>query len=438
MVLIQIGSFFKNWMTRNGFSVEMAENVRDITDFIIAVVIILVLYYVLKYIVISIIRKVVRRSNTTWDDALFNNKVFNKALLLVPGLMLAVVIPVTLSEFPVWMERILLVTQIYIVAVIISLLNAFLNAIYDIYQGFEVSKSKPIKGYLQVFKIVLFIIGAIFVISMLIGKSPIYLLGGLGAFSAVLLLIFRDPILGLVGGIQMSVNDMVRPGDWIVMDKSGADGMVIDISLTTVKVQNWDKTITTIPTYSLVSESFINWRGMEESGGRRIKRSINIDMNSVKFASGAQLEKFKKIQLIREYLNHKEKELSAYNEKNKIDDGVLVNGRRQTNLGIFRAYISAYLRSNPNISQEMTFLVRQLQPGASGIPLEIYVFSKIQAWALYEDIQSDIFDHLLATIPEFGLQVFQNPSGADFRRLGERLSDSQEPGGSSGSEAIRK
>ena len=421
MILIQIGTYIKDWMTRNGFSANQSEIVRDITDFVIALVIIAAIYYVLKFIVLGIIRKIVRRSDTTWDDALYNNKVFSRALLLVPGLMLVAALPFTLNEFPVWMGRLLLFTQIYIVAVIISLLNAFINSIYDIYQGFEVSKSKPIKGYLQVFKIVLFVIGGIFVISMLIGRSPLYLLTGLGAFSAVLLLIFKDPILGLVGGIQMSVNDMVRPGDWIVMDKSGADGMVTDISLTTVKVQNWDKTITTIPTYSLVSESFVNWRGMEESGGRRIKRSINIDMNSVKFASPEQLEKLKKINLVSKYLKDKEKELAIYNEKNKIDDHVLVNGRRQTNLGVFRAYITAYLKSNENISQEMTFLVRQLQPGASGIPIEIYVFSKVQAWALYEDIQSDIFDHLLATVPEFGLQVFQNPSGADFKRLGERM-----------------
>ena len=421
MILMQIGTFLKNWMIRNGFSAHQANIVMDITDFIIAILIIVVVYYVLKYIVLGIIRKIVRRSNTTWDDAFYHNKVFNKALLLVPGLMLVAALPFTLSEYPDWLARLLLFTQIYIVAIIISLLNAFLNSIYDIYQGFEVSKSKPIKGYLQVFKIVLFLIGTIFVISMLIGRSPLYLLTGLGAFSAVLLLIFKDPILGLVGGIQISVNDMVRPGDWIVVEKAGADGMVTDISLTTVKVQNWDQTITTIPTYSLVSESFVNWRGMEESGGRRIKRSINIDMNSVKFASSEQLEKLKKIHLVNQYLNDKEKELALYNEKNKVDDAVLVNGRRQTNLGVFRAYITAYLKSNPNISQEMTFLVRQLQPGASGIPIEIYVFSKVQAWALYEGIQSDIFDHLLATIPEFGLQVFQKPSGADFRKLGERI-----------------
>lgn len=421
MILIQIGTFLKDWMTRNGFSVQVAENVRDITDFILAFILIIVVYYVLKYVVLGIIRKIVRRSNTTWDDALYQNKVFSKALLLVPGILLMAVAPFTLTEFPLGLERILLFTQIFLVAVIISLLNAFLNSIYDIYQGFEVSKSKPIKGYLQVFKIILFVIGAIFVISMLIGRSPLYLLGGLGAFSAVLLLIFKDPILGLVGGIQISANDMVRPGDWIVMNKSGADGVVTDISLTTVKVQNWDKTITTIPTYSLVSESFVNWRGMEESGGRRIKRSINIDMNSVKFASPEQLRKLKKIKLVRNYLDKTEKELKAYNEKNNIDDEVLVNGRRQTNLGIFRAYVAEYLKNNPNINQDMTFLVRQLQPGESGIPIEIYVFSKVQEWGKYEDIQSDIFDHLLATIPEFELQVFQNPSGADFRKLGERL-----------------
>lgn len=421
MILIQIGTFLKNWMTRNGFSSQVAEGVRDITDFIIAFALIVVVYYVLKYVVLGIIRRIVRRSNTTWDDALYQNKVFSKALLLVPGILLMAVEPFTLAEFPVGLERIMLFTQIYLIAVTISVLNAFLNSIYDIYQGFEVSKSKPIKGYLQVFKIILFVIGAIFVISMLIGRSPLYLLGGLGAFSAVLLLIFKDPILGLVGGIQISANDMVRPGDWIVMNKSGADGVVTDISLTTVKVQNWDKTITTIPTYSLVSESFVNWRGMEESGGRRIKRSINIDMNSVKFASPEQLGKLKKIKLVSNYLDKTEKELKAYNEKNNIDDEVLVNGRRQTNLGIFRAYVAEYLKNNPNINQDMTFLVRQLQPGESGIPIEIYVFSKVQEWGKYEDIQSDIFDHLLATIPEFELQVFQNPSGADFRKLGERL-----------------
>ena len=418
MTLLQIGIKVKDLLTNWGFSENFSGGMRDITDFIIALAIIVIAYYILKYVVIGLARRIARRSSTTWDDALYDNRVIHKALLFVPGLAISFIAPFTLDEFPVALNWVVKITQLYMVFVTMMTINAFLNALYDIYQGFEVSKSKPIKGYLQVFKIVVIGIGIIVVISMLIGKSPIYLLGGLGAFSAVLLLIFRDPILGLVGGIQISANDMVRPGDWIVMDKSGADGVVTEISLTTVKVQNWDKTITTIPTYSLVSDSFVNWRGMEESGGRRIKRSINIDMNSVKFCSPELLDKLRKISLITDYIDGTEKELSAYNLARNIDNSVLVNGRRQTNLGIFMAYLSAYLRNNPNIRLDMTFLVRQLQPKESGIPVEIYIFSKEQEWAKYEKIQADIFDHVLASVPEFELLVFQNPSGADFRQIG--------------------
>lgn len=220
-----------------------------------------------------------------------------------------------------------------------------------------------------------------------------------------------------MAGIQISANDMVRQGDWIVMPKAGADGDVIEISLTTVKVQNWDKSITMVPTYSLVSDSFANWRGMEESGGRRIKRSVNIDMNSVKFCTQEMLEKFRRIDIIRKYIDDKQKELTEYNIRENIDDSILVNGRRQTNIGVFRIYLFEYLKRNQNINQDMTMLVRQLQPGESGIPIEIYVFSKVQAWSSYEDIQSDIFDHVLASVPEFELRVFQNPSGSDFQKV---------------------
>jgi miniconductance mechanosensitive channel len=418
MTLLQIGVRVKEWLTGWGFSESFSAGMRDVTDFIIVFALIVLSYYLIKYVVVGIARRLSRRSSTTWDDALYKNRFFHKVVLFIPGLLLGSLAPYTLSEFPSALAWVLNATQIYLVFVSLATVNAFLNSLYDIYQGFEVSKSKPIKGYLQVFKIIFFVIGIIIVISMLLGKSPVFLLGGLGAFSAVLLLIFRDPILGLVAGIQISANDMVRPGDWIVMGKSGADGVVTDISLTTVKVQNWDKTITTVPTYSLVSESFVNWRGMEESGGRRIKRSINIDMNSVKFCSPEMLEKFQKISLVKDYVLDMEKALTDYNANQGIDNSVLVNGRRQTNLGVFRAYLAAYLRSNPNIRTDMTFLVRQLQPAESGIPIEIYVFSKEQEWAVYENIQSDIFDHILAVIPEFEIQVFQNPSGADFRRIG--------------------
>ncbi|MBK9358570.1 MAG: mechanosensitive ion channel [Bacteroidales bacterium] len=423
MTLLQIGIRVKELLKNQGFSEDFSAGMRDITDFIIVFILIILSYYAIKYIVLGIARRISRRSSTTWDDALYSNRVFHKAVLFVPGLLLGSLAPYTLSEFPSALVWVINIAQIFLVFVTLATINAFLNALYDIYQGYEVSKSKPIKGYLQVIKIIFIVVGVIIVISMLMGKSPVYLLGGLGAFSAVLLLVFRDPILGLVAGIQISANDMVRPGDWIVLGKSGADGVVTDISLTTVKVQNWDKTITTVPTYSLVSESFVNWRGMEESGGRRIKRSISIDMNSVKFCTPEMIGKFRKISLVREYVERKEDELDAYNRQQAIDNSIMVNGRRQTNLGIFRAYLSAYLRNNPDIRNDMTFLVRQLQPAESGIPMEIYVFSREQEWAAYENIQSDIFDHILAAIPEFELMVFQNPSGADMRQIRTLLKD---------------
>jgi miniconductance mechanosensitive channel len=231
------------------------------------------------------------------------------------------------------------------------------------------------------------------------------------------MLIFKDSILGLVAGVQLSTNQMLHIGDWIEMPKYGADGDVIDISLTTVKVQNWDKTIATIPTYALVSESFNNWKGMEESGGRRIKRSINIDMKSVVFLDQEQIEKFRKYHLLADYITAKEKEIAEYNRSLELDDSIVTNGRRMTNLGTFRAYLENYLHNHPKIHQEMTFLVRHLQPTDKGLPLEIYVFSKDQAWTNYEALQADIFDHILAIMPQFGLRVFQNPTGDDFQKL---------------------
>nr|MBC8485194.1 mechanosensitive ion channel [Bacteroidota bacterium] len=305
----------------------------------------------------------------------------------------------------------------YMLIVVILAINALLNAITDIYQDFTISKRKPIKGYVQVVMIIIYVIGGIIIIAILFGKNPLGLLGGLGAFSAILLLVFKDPILGFVGGIQLSANKMLQPGDWVSMPEYNADGTVTDVALTTVKVQNWDKTISTIPTYSLITGSFKNWRGMEESGGRRIKRSINIDMKSIKFCTPDMLKKFEEILDVKEYVKNKEIELEAYNTEMNIDNSVLVNGRRQTNIGIFRAYLRGYLHNHPLINDNMTFLIRQLQQTEKGLPVEIYVFSKLQEWAKYEDLQSDIFDHVLAVIPEFELKVFQNPTGEDFQRL---------------------
>jgi miniconductance mechanosensitive channel len=274
-----------------------------------------------------------------------------------------------------------------------------------------VSNRIPIKGFIQVFKIIIYFTAAIFIISILLNKTPIYLFSGLSALTAVLMFIFKDAILGFVAGIQLSANRMVATGDWISMPKYGADGDIVEIALTTVKVQNWDKTITTIPTYALITESFKNWRGMSESGGRRIKRAISIDMNTIGFCTEDMLRRFGKIQYISDYIEKKKIELQEINKIEQVDTSSLVNGRRMTNIGTFRAYVEAYL------NKEMTFLVRQLAPTEHGLPIEIYVFSKDQEWANYEAIQANIFDHILAVVPEFDLRVFQDPSGSDFSKL---------------------
>ena len=309
-------------------------------------------------------------------------------------------------------------TQTYMVLVVLLVIDAVLNALLEIYQTLPVSKGRNIKGIVQVFKIIFYFIGILVIITIFTEKDMGGLLTGLGAMAAVLMLVFRDTILGLVASVQLSANKMVSIGDWIAMPKYGADGDVIDINLTSVKVQNWDKTIASIPTYALVTDSFNNWKGMEDSGGRRIKRSLNIDMSSVSFLSREQIDKFRSYNLLKDYIETKEKEIEEYNKAQKVDDTVVTNGRRMTNLGTFRAYLENYLHKHPMIHQEMTFLVRHLQPTEKGLPVEIYVFSKDQAWARYEGIQADIFDHILAILPEFGLRVFQNPTGSDFSKLG--------------------
>jgi miniconductance mechanosensitive channel len=286
-----------------------------------------------------------------------------------------------------------------------------------VYLTIPISQNRPIKGYIQIIKIIVYFIGIILALSVLLNKNPAYFLGGLGAFAAVLVLVFRDTILGFVASIQLSANKMVIPDDWITMPSHNADGTVKEITLNTVKVQNFDNTITTIPTYAMVSESFTNWRGMQESGGRRIKRSINIDMKSIQFCDAQMIDKFKKIHLIKDYVKTMQKELQEYNEKHNIDNSVLVNGRRLTNLGVFRQYVENYLYNHPRINNNMTFMVRQLQLTDRGIPIEIYVFSKDKEWVKYEALQANIFDHLLAVVPEFNLKVYQNPSGEDFRQF---------------------
>ena len=368
------------------------------------------LFLITRQILKTVVARIVRRTRSHWDDALLKYNVFSRVAYLVPAYVAYKLIPYALDDYPDLMSFLLVALQIYSLIIILLVANAIFDAILGIYNQYSVSKYKPIKGYLQVGKIIVYIFIFIWILSVLIGQNPLILIGGLGAFSAVLMLVFQDTLLGLVGGVQLSANDMLRPGDWITMQKYDADGTVTDITLTTVKVQNWDKTISTLPAYSLFTESFKNWRGMEESGGRRIKRSISIDMNTVRFCTREMLEKYKKIRYINEYVESKEVEIEQYNLERGFDTRVMVNGRRQTNIGVFRAYLSAYLMNHPDVHKDMTFLIRHLQPTEKGLPIEIYIFSKVQAWADYEGIQADIFDHILAIIPEFDLRVFQYPT----------------------------
>ena len=315
------------------------------------------------------------------------------------------------------MDFIRRICLIYIILTFLSFVNSFLKAVYSVYSEREQFRDRPLKGMLQTMQVILWLVGGIVVVGELIGRDPLSLLAGLGASAAILMLVFKDSIMGFVSGVQLSANDMLKVGDWIEMPKYGANGTVIEVTLNTVKVRNWDNTITTIPPYLLVSDSFQNWRGMRESGGRRVKRSINIDMTSVRFCTPEMLAKYRKIQLLKDYVEQTEEVIEKYNVENGIDNSILVNGRRQTNLGVFRAYLTAYLKSLPDVNQELTCMVRQLQPTDRGIPIELYFFCALKDWVPYEGVQADVFDHVLAIIPEFDLQVFQSPSGRDFQRV---------------------
>ncbi len=404
------------------FSAELGlqQKVGPIVMDLIILAVLLVLAFIANYLAKRFILKLVEhfasKSSTKWDDVLVKRKFFRRLSHFAPALVIYLMSSVFFeNDTAVFVTR--RIAEIYMLFVAIFTIDAFLSSVVDVYHSYDTSRKVPVRIIVQVAKILLYAVIGIVILSSVIGKSPAFFIGGLGAMAAVLMLIFKDPILGLVAGIQLSANKMVRVGDWIEMPQYGADGDVVDISLTTVKVQNWDKTITTIPTFALVSEGVKNWRGMSESGGRRIKRSIYIDMTSVKFCNKEMTEKFSKIKYLSDYIQGKEKELSEFNIQKNIDDSVLVNGRRMTNIGTFRAYLVSYLKDHPKISKDLTFLVRQLDPGPNGLPIEIYVFSSDQVWANYEAIQSDIFDHILAVIPEFELKVFQNPTGADFQNL---------------------
>lgn len=407
--------------TGMGIPEDLAGHTTDALLLTVLLLFAIIAHLITKQVGLFFVRIFTEKSPTRWDDILNEKKFFTRIAGLVPAIIIYTLAPLVIVDTPVLSSFAMTMAQIYAILILTSAAFSFINTISVIYQSTKLSAKFAIKGVLQALKLFASIVCVLLVLSALTNRTPLYFLSGLGALTAILLLVFKDTILGLVAGIQLSVNNMVSEGDWIEMPQFGADGEVTDVSLTTVKVSNWDKTITTIPTYALISQSFKNWRGMEESDGRRIKRSIVIDMGSIKFCDESLLSRLRRIQMVSGYIKERSAEIEAFNREKGITDDSLVNGRHMTNLGTFRRYIEEYLRNHSKIHKGMTFLVRHLQPTDKGLPIEIYVFSNEQRWAYYESIQADIFDHLLAAIHEFDLKVFQSPSGTDLERLSKTV-----------------
>lgn len=405
--------FIMNFLLENGVSIQFVDLLYYLLTALLMVVICVVINLFVKKVVLKILNKYIINNRFKWDDVLLKHKLFDRLISIIPGIIVYN-FAIYFYEYEVFIRK---GASIYIIIIIMLIVNEFLNVINDIYRTYPISKIRPITGLLQVIKIVIYIIIGILIIAGLMDKDPLVLLGGIGAFAAVFSFVFKDAILGFIAGIQLTSNDMLRIGDWIEMNKYGADGDVIDITLTTVKVQNFDKTIVTIPAYALISDSFKNWRGMKEFGGRRIKRSIYIDVNSISFCTPEMIEKFKKIDLLKDYLVNKEYEIENYNKEKSLDEMLQINGRHLTNIGTFRAYIMNYIKNHPGLLTDRLLIVRQLAPEDKGLPIEIYGFTSTTDWVQYEGIQSDIFDHVFAVVGEFGLRVFQNPSGRDLNNI---------------------
>jgi len=406
-----------DWLIGLGFEETFTIYLKLVILLFILFIISYVTNLIVKKILIRSIRSVIKKTKTVWDDALVENKVFITLSHISPAIVIYLTAPYVFEDFSGAIPYVLRLVNAYISIVLIIVIINFLNTLKYYFENTKLFKNNPLDSYFQLGKIAIYIIGGIIILSFLLNKSPLYFFSALGAMTVVLLLIFKDTLMGFVASIQLSANDMIQIGDWVSMPKYGADGDVIEMNLTTIKIQNWDKTITTIPTYAFISESFKNWRGMSESGGRRIKRSLNIKISSIKFCTLEMLERFKKFQLIKDYIEEKSNKIEEYNKENKIDKSYLINGRHLTNIGIFRVYAEAYVKNNPDINLNMTCMVRQLLPTEKGLPIEIYTFSNRQEWVTYEGIMSDMFDHLIAAVPEFELEVFQNPTGTDFRKL---------------------
>jgi miniconductance mechanosensitive channel len=376
-----------------------------------------ILNLIVRRLLVGTVRAFAKRSSSTWDDELVRHNVFGRLVQVVPALIVFVGVPFV-PDLPEVVDQLMRnVAMGYMVLMLTLALTAMLSAANTIYSASPIAKDRPLKGFVQLVQIVVWILGGIMIVAAVLDRSPLLLLSGFGAMTAILLLVFKDTILSLVASVQLTAQDMVRVGDWIEMPQFGADGDVVDVQLHTVKVQNWDKTITTIPTHRLITDSFKNWRGMSQAGARRIKRSISLDVSSIRFQTQDEVDHFTRFALLKDHIENKEQELADYNDGLATEVDSDVNKRRLTNVGTFRAYAYNYLKNHPKVHQGMTLIVRQLGPGPEGLPLEIYCFTNTTEWAAYEDIQSDIFDHLMAIVPEFGLRLYQKPAGSDLANL---------------------
>lgn len=397
---------FRDW----GMSRNFASYISLVLNIAIVVVLAFAIYYVAKFVLVTLTAIFAQKTKTKFDDYLIHNKTTKYTAYLIPFFFIYKAVPIILDKYEYWESLFGKIVGIYIVLISLWIIRTIFNALRDYLKQKPEYSDKPIDSFVQVIMIVLWIFGVAMIISTLFGIKKGELLTILGTLSAIIILIFRDTILGFVSSVQVAINDMVRIGDWITMDKFGADGDVIEINLTTVKVRNFDNTITTIPTYALSSDSFQNWRGMQKSDGRRIKRHILIKSSSIRFLNNDDLNHMKRVQLISSYIETRQAEIEKYNDLRDVDKSLSLNGRNMTNLGLFRKYIIQYLITHPGLNKDMHMMCRQLQSTAHGVPLEIYAFSSDKRWANYEYIMADIFDHVMASVIYFDLEIFELPS----------------------------
>ena len=405
-----------NWIAQQNIDQTFSPVIVSLMGSIIIVFFAILSYYIVKYQVLKIIKKVILHTQNAWDDLLLEHNVLTHIALLIPFIVILFLTPLTLVANSLSSYLLIIFAKVGICFQVANTISAILNVIKSLYHQKARERYIPLNSTIQVIKLVVYLISTILALSYLLGRSPLYLLSGLGALTAVLLLVFQDTIKGLVASIQISANRMVATGDWVELPQYGADGDVIEIGLNTVKIRNFDKTVTTVPTYALISGSFKNWRDMFNSGGRRIKRTITIDVNSIHFYNPQQIEKLSEINLIKDYLTNKRQDIAINNQQKNIqNEHDVVNARQLTNIGTFRAYIEAYLQQHDKVHHQLTCMVRQLQATSAGLPLELYFFSNDQEWVNYEAIQADIFDHLYAIAPQFDLRIFQHPTGYDWQ-----------------------